>query len=154
MELENMAKQTRQTKSKSAPGAKRRSSSTAKSRAASPARKSSPRTATARRSAARKPRESQTGTVTQTLNWLSESVSSPLVREAIAAALIAGAGAAAAVFAGRQVAASKGKSLTGMLSDAARDATESAADALSGAMGEEDRFDESEDRSFRQGVNT
>jgi hypothetical protein len=84
------------------------------------------------------------------MNWLSESVSSPLVREAIAAALIAGAGAAAAVFAGRKVAASKGKSLTGMLSDAARDATESAAEALSGATG----ADEAEDSAYRRGANT
>jgi hypothetical protein len=149
-----MARQTKQTKAKSAPRAKARSASSAKSRSGSAAGKGSARTSTARKSAGRKPRENKTGSVTQTMNWLSESVSSPLVREAIAAALIAGAGAAAAVFAGRQVASSKGKTLTGLLSDAAREAKQSAAHALSGVTGGQDGSEESEDRSFRQGVNT
>jgi hypothetical protein len=72
--------------------------------------------------------------VSQTLSWIGETVNTPLVREAIAAALIAGAGAAAAVFAGQNSGAQKrARSLGTMISDATRDMTNSAAGALAGA---------------------
>jgi hypothetical protein len=72
--------------------------------------------------------------VRQTLSWIGETVNTPLVREAIAAALIAGAGAAAAVFAGRSSAVQKrARSLGTMISGATKDMTNSAAGALAGA---------------------
>jgi hypothetical protein len=73
--------------------------------------------------------------VSQTLSWINETLTSPLVREAIAAALIAGAGAAAAVFAGQGSAGGhkKARSLGTMISDATKDMTDSAAGALAGA---------------------
>lgn len=72
--------------------------------------------------------------VSQTLNWIGETVNTPLVREAIAAALIAGAGAAAAVFAGQSSTGQKrARSLGTMISEATKDMTNSAAGALAGA---------------------
>jgi hypothetical protein len=83
---------------------------------------------------ARKSAGDKASGVSQTLNWIGETVNTPLVREAIAAALIAGAGAAAAVFAGQNSGVKKGaRSLGTMISDATKDMTNSAAGALAGA---------------------
>ena len=72
--------------------------------------------------------------VSQTPSRIGETVNTPLVREAIAAALIAGAGAAAAVFAGQSSGGQKrARSLGTMISDATKDMTNSAAGALAGA---------------------
>lgn len=104
----------KQTKSKSAPQTKKR---TVKK---SPAKKAFEATATA---------------AGQPLGWISEALTSPIVREAIAAALIAGAGAAAAVFAGQGGRKTAG-SAKRLLSDATKDMTDAAAGALAGAATE------------------
>jgi hypothetical protein len=71
----------------------------------------------------------------QTADWITSSLTSPLVREAVAAALIAGAGAAAAVFAGHSGSSGKRKirSASSVLSDATQDVTDAAVGALAGA---------------------
>jgi hypothetical protein len=71
----------------------------------------------------------------QTAEWVTSSLTSPLVREAVAAALIAGAGAAAAVFAGHSGSGAKKKirSASSVLTDATQDVTDAAVGALAGA---------------------
>ena len=120
-----MAKQTKpksaaQTKPKSAPQSKRKSPPQAKSRAS---RTSKGETASATR---------------QTVDWVTSALSSPLVREAVAAALIAGAGAAAAVFAGHSGSSGKKqiRSASSLLSDATQNVTDAAVGALAGAATE------------------
>ena len=71
--------------------------------------------------------------VGQTFSWLNEALTSPLVREAISAALIAGAAAAAGVFAGGGQRQRKARSLGAMLSDATKGMAGSAVEALADA---------------------
>jgi hypothetical protein len=82
---------------------------------------------------ARKKSTGQSTSVGQTFNWISDSLSSPIVRQAVAAALVAGAAAAAAVFTGKGRMKSGGRSLASMLSGATKDMTEAAVHALAGA---------------------
>jgi hypothetical protein len=102
-----MARQSKQSKQKAASRPKKRAPKKSRGKAASANR--------------------------QTFDWITSSLTSPLVRQAIAAALIAGAGAAAAVFAGQSGRAKKKmKAASSLLSDATQDVTDAAVGALAG----------------------
>ena len=88
---------------------------------------------------ARKTTTSTSTPVGQTLSWINESLSSPLVRQAVAAALVAGAGAAAAVLAGKGSMKAGTKSLGTMISGATKGIADSALDAFAGAAGDATR---------------
>ena len=70
-------------------------------------------------------------------DWINNALSAPMVREAIAAAIVAGAGAAAAVFVKRHgPSASKVRSAAADASSATKDLTDAAFGALAGAAAE------------------
>ncbi len=70
-------------------------------------------------------------------NWLNNALNAPMVREAIAAAIVAGAGAAAAVFVKRHGPGAKQvKSAASDISTATRDLAEAGFGVLAGAAAE------------------
>jgi len=85
--------------------------------------------------ASKKSRGATASATRKTADWITSSLTSPLVREAVAAALVAGAGAAAAVFAMHSGSSGKKKvrSASSVLSDATQDVTDAAVEALAGA---------------------
>ena len=70
-------------------------------------------------------------------SWINNALSTPMVREAIAAAIVAGAGAAAAVFVKRHGPSAKQvKSAASEVSSATKDLADAAFGALAGAAAE------------------
>ena len=92
--------------------------------------KSKPARKATKRASKKAPKATSVG---QTFSWLNEALTSPVVREAISAALIAGAAAAAGVFAGGGHGPRKSKSFGAMLSDATKGVAGSAVEALAEA---------------------
>jgi hypothetical protein len=117
-----MAKQARRTTARATTGGRKT------------AKKAAPKKGAAKKGAARKAATSRSASSFQMPDWVNNAMGSPLMREAVAAALIAGAGAAAAVLAKRHGPSGKQvKSALSEASQAARNFADNAVGAFAGA---------------------